>query len=37
MISAELGNQLEAFVAHFVETGRYNPPHPGRGNPPRSA
>lgn len=24
MISAELGNQLEAFVAQLVETGRYN-------------
>ncbi|MGK6324708.1 type II toxin-antitoxin system ParD family antitoxin [Sphingomonas sp. DT-51] len=24
MISAELGQQLEAFVARLVETGRYN-------------
>ncbi|RSY00520.1 type II toxin-antitoxin system ParD family antitoxin [Sphingomonas koreensis] len=24
MISADLGQQLERFVAHLVETGRYN-------------
>jgi antitoxin ParD1/3/4 len=24
MISADLGNQLESFVARLVETGRYN-------------